>query len=121
MNVPSNRVGAMLGVDGDAKVVEFLGYGVCEGEKPVARDAGGLASLKWAAYNDSKITAHLTQEEKEAILLNPMIRLDNGDIVYGCECWWGPEEGIRDQLKRLESEGFELREVRISDFRRDGA
>lgn len=29
---------------------------------------------------------------------NPRIKLDNGQIVWGAECWWGPEEvfaGIR--------------------------
>lgn len=25
---------------------------------------------------------------------NPTIKLDNGNLVYGCECWWGPEEKI---------------------------
>ena len=24
---------------------------------------------------------------------NPCIKLDNGDIVWGCECWWGPVNG----------------------------
>ena len=23
---------------------------------------------------------------------NPKIRLDNGSIVWGCECWWAGEE-----------------------------
>lgn len=22
---------------------------------------------------------------------NPKILLDNGSVVWGCECWWGPE------------------------------
>jgi hypothetical protein len=30
---------------------------------------------------------------------NPRIRLDSGQIVYGCECWWGPE----DKMKKIES------------------
>lgn len=23
---------------------------------------------------------------------NPKIQLDNGSVVYGYQCWWGPEE-----------------------------
>jgi hypothetical protein len=26
---------------------------------------------------------------------NPRIRLDNGKYVYGCECWWGPEDKMK--------------------------
>lgn len=25
---------------------------------------------------------------------NPKIILDDGNVVYGCECWWGPEEKL---------------------------
>ncbi len=28
---------------------------------------------------------------------NPTIKLDNGEMVYGCECWWGPEDEIKKQ------------------------
>lgn len=28
----------------------------------------------------------------EHVARNPKIVLDNGDVVWGCECWWGPEE-----------------------------
>lgn len=27
---------------------------------------------------------------------NPKVQLDDGGVVWGCECWWGPE----DQIKR---------------------
>lgn len=26
---------------------------------------------------------------------NPKIILDNGKVVWGCECWWGSEEEIK--------------------------
>lgn len=26
---------------------------------------------------------------------NPRIKLDNGEYVWGCMCWWGPEEQIK--------------------------
>ena len=28
---------------------------------------------------------------------NPKIELDNGKVVFGCECWWGPEEHLREK------------------------
>jgi hypothetical protein len=28
---------------------------------------------------------------------NPQITLDNGKLVFGCECWWGSEEEIKKQ------------------------
>ena len=33
---------------------------------------------------------------------NPRITLDSGDIVWGMECWWGPEEKMK--AKFLEDE-----------------
>ena len=24
---------------------------------------------------------------------NPKIRLDSGEVIYGCQCWWVPVEG----------------------------
>jgi hypothetical protein len=29
---------------------------------------------------------------------NPKIQLDDGNIVWGCECWWGPEEDVRKSI-----------------------
>ena len=29
---------------------------------------------------------------------NPKIRLDSGDIVWGCECWWGGEESVKRDI-----------------------
>lgn len=26
---------------------------------------------------------------------NPRIDLDNGDTVWGCECWWGPIDRLK--------------------------
>jgi hypothetical protein len=45
---------------------------------------------------------------------NPRIRLDDGQIVYGCECWWGPE----DQMRRMIADGnLEVVEVSIAQDR----
>ena len=26
--------------------------------------------------------------------VNPRIDLDNGGVVWGCQCWWGPEDEV---------------------------
>ena len=43
---------------------------------------------------------------------NPKIQLDNGHIVWGCECWWGPEE----EFKKF-AEGKEIIVVEPEDDR----
>lgn len=29
---------------------------------------------------------------------NPKIELDNGQVVWGCECWWGAESRVRKMI-----------------------
>lgn len=29
---------------------------------------------------------------------NPKIVLDDGKVVWGCQCWWGPEEKVRGMV-----------------------
>lgn len=68
------RIGAVMSVsDGTAK---FLGYGVYKGNEIPPDNIGG--------FN----------------LGNPVpkLELDNGKVVYGCECWWGKEERIKEAL-----------------------
>jgi hypothetical protein len=82
------RVGAICGnKDG---VIEVFGYGVYEGDHVPPEEAGGF----------------------NLGIPNPRIKLDNGDTVYGCECWWGPEEEIKKKLV-----GHQTRIVRIDDKR----
>jgi len=89
------RVGAILGADED--VVRFLGYGVYEGlESPPP----GIA-LMGIDLNEIGHT-------------NPKIQLDNGKVVWGCECWWGPEETVKQKLTRY----AKVVEVDIDEIRR---
>ena len=69
------RVGAIFSAKDS--VVQFLGYGEYVGDKIPPANIGGF----------------------NLGLPNPKIRLDNGEIVWGCECWWGPEEKIRKSLE----------------------
>ncbi len=93
-----DRVGAILGSKGDD--VQFLGYGTYEGrEVPPKTGKNSLTCIL-----------------NEAGMENPKIKLDNGDIVWGCECWWGTEDAAKEIL-----EGRNIKDVRISDFRGESA
>ena len=65
-----DRVGAMMSAN--ESTVRLYGYGVYEGEQVPTR-----------GY------------PKDLGMENPKIKLDDGQIVYGFECWWGPEEKIK--------------------------
>lgn len=45
----------------------------------------------------------------------PKLRLDSGDIIWGCECLWGDVEYIDDELK-----GKEMILVTVEDTRKIG-
>ena len=98
MSKPGERVGAILSAND--KVLRLLGYGVYEGDHVHEDEAAGIATV-------------LRSEQAK----NPRIKLDNGDVVWGCECWWAPEARIKDQVAGYEENGWEIREVAIADAR----
>lgn len=77
-----DRVGALMSMDADE--AHLLGYGVYQGDQPCP------------VLNGRK---------------NPCILLDNGDMVWGCQCWWGSEQGIKDAI-----DGKKIKAVRMSDY-----
>lgn len=62
-------------------VVHFFGFGNYVGDEVPDSDAGGLASM--------------VRQQGAA---NPKIILDNGEVVWGCECWWGPEKEFESKF-----------------------
>lgn len=68
MSEIGSRVGAIR--DANKDVVNFFGYGVYDG----------------------------SVEHPDMGFPNPRITLDDGDVVWGCECWWGPEDKIKDTI-----------------------
>jgi hypothetical protein len=66
------RVLALMDASGDTARV--FGYGTYMGDE-VPIGAAGCFGPEMAAAN----------------MTNPKIMLDNGKVVWGCECWWGPE------------------------------
>jgi len=95
MNKVGDRVGAILGrtEEGETK---FLGYGVYEGEGVPIEAVGPIAE----ALVETKST-------------NPMIRLDSGSVVYGCECWWGPEDEVKRNLENIKVKKVDIDDVRL--------
>ena len=75
-----SRIGAIFGAN--SKRVEFLGYGTYEGDFMPMEAVGTIAEV--------------LVEQKTG---NPRLRLDSGKVVYGCECWWGEEDEIKERLK----------------------
>jgi len=48
---------------------------------------------------------------KKLQIPNPTIQLDNGELVYGCECWWSSESNMKNKLKDCE-----IKTITIQDF-----
>lgn len=89
-----DRIGALIGTNDD-KVVKWLGYGTYQGEHVPPEDVGG--------YNLG--------------LPNPKLVLDNGDVVWGCEVWWGSEKGMKEKLEIYRAEGYDIQTVSIIEER----
>ncbi len=81
-----DRVGAISHSEGD--VVYMYGYGTYQGDhapgEVEAPDPGG-----W-----------MGEKLKQLGHKNPLIKLDDGNYVWGCECWWGAEDKIKSQVAK---------------------
>lgn len=75
-----DRVGAILNQDDDG-TINFLGFGAYVGDEVPLSAAGDMAEIS-----------------REIGTPNPKIVLDNGKIVWGCECWWGSEKRVAETL-----------------------
>jgi len=65
----------------EAGRVYLYGFGTYEGDEAPDKEAQGVKGL--SALCGGK---------------NPKILLDNGKVVWGCECWWGPEEKFYEKF-----------------------
>jgi hypothetical protein len=52
---------------------------------------------------------------------NPLIELDDGKHVWGCECWWGPEDKIKAVVAEAESKGAAIVPIDIDAARKEWA
>lgn len=85
---PGSRVGALLSVQQSANTAELFGYGVYDGH----RDPPAHAP-EWLGKN-------------------PHITLDNGKEVWGFECWWGPEDEVKQCLEGMTVTNVDIEAVR---------
>lgn len=87
-----DRVMAILSVK--EGVVHVLGEGKYLGNQIPDEKATGLAVLR------------------ESGVKNPAILLDNGQTVYGAECWWGPVDKVKAKF-----DGMEFQVVPLEHYR----
>lgn len=93
---PGERAGAICSMN-DGNLVLF-GYGTYKGDLiPEGDNLQGMPALL-----------------KENKVPNPRIDLDSGETVYGCECWWGPE----DKVKVYEKAAKTVLTLKVSQYRK---
>jgi hypothetical protein len=99
MSAVGERVGAILSADADE--VRLLGYGVYEGDFEAP---SGPFGVTWEHF-DELARESLGQDEFDRMQAsggvrprNPRIRLDDGSVVWGQECWWGPEDRVHQEI-----------------------
>jgi len=91
------RVGAIL--SGDNTEVHLLGFGVYDGEhEPPFGPFGSSKEEHDALVAEMKADGNLPADY---VWKNPRITLDDGRIVWGAQCWWGPEDAVRRRIEGL--------------------
>lgn len=108
-----DRVGCISNTEG--KTAFIFGYGKYVGRR-LPRTAGGVMAQSIVEVVDEYIAEYkkkqpnpLSEQELKQledyvtqVYGNPCLELDNGKLVFGCECWWGPEEQVKAQLAMFE-------------------
>jgi len=89
---PGDRVYAIRNIANG--VCHFFGFGVYDGDFERDQGVGGFNPPALRGFP------------------NPRITLDNGKIVWGCECWWGPESEFERGTK-----GMRIQNVDPEEFR----
>jgi hypothetical protein len=91
-DIVGTRVGATQSKDDDEW--KFFGFGVYEGDFPLPG----------------------SEEIIPGGMPNPRIKLDNGEVVWGAECWWGSEENTKAEMARYKGK---ITNVSIESVRRE--
>jgi len=112
------RIGAILSGDHETRTIYFLGYGVYDGDRDPLDPAnaplpvGGVAEI----YPDLEKIARENGIEYHPHL-NPRLKLDNGEVAWGCECWWGDEDAVKAQLEKYKAAGYTIVETSMAKSR----
>lgn len=100
---PGMRVAAIL--KADKTTVYLLGYGTYDGDFERPEDMGITPDEARELLVGEDVVEDIDGEALDLVVAafnkNPRITLDSGDIVWGCECWWGPEHDLREAWERL--------------------
>jgi hypothetical protein len=94
------RVGAIAGAT--EKRVDSFGHGTFQGVEVPPQDL---------RYQNSTIGEIAPGQA------NPKIELDNGDVVWGCECWWVSAVEFDEMLEGMKREGKEIRTITVEQYR----
>ena len=90
------RVGVILGIDPVNKVIHMIGYGAYAGIEVPPPDIN-------PPLNGGRP--------------NPKLILDSGEVAWGCEVWWGPEDAVKAKVEKRVSEGFIVNETTMAAAR----
>ena len=69
------------------------------------------------AYEGKEAVGWIAEAGRELGHTNPRIRLDDGKVVYGCECWWATEAKVRAMVAEHEARGVPIVAVDIDAAR----
>lgn len=113
MSKPGDRVFAVR--DSNEEEVNIYGFGVYDGdfERPNSdeivqeyidyyrkRDREDVILMRPKSWTATVSDDRLRELIKGSPLItNPRITLDNGETIWGMECWWGPEDKWESFLK----------------------
>ena len=86
----------------DEAHIELYGYGTYKGEETPPKDLVEAGAL----------FKHLGDKP------NPKILLDNGKVIWGCECWFGYEDEVRRGIEVVKARGKRIVEVDIEEIRK---
>lgn len=102
-----DRVAAVISCKG--KSVYWLGEGVYEGNfiapgthlltieeaREFAKEGGN------GDISDEDLKKHVDGFNESPMVKNPRIKLDNGSVAWGRECWWGDIAGCKKQYEGM--------------------
>ncbi len=95
------RVGAISHLSERTKTLYIYGFGEYIGDE--------------IPYEAVGFFADVAKQQKHKV---PKIMLDNGKIIYGCECWWGDDVEVKKIVNELKEKGYKIVYVDI-DRERD--
>jgi hypothetical protein len=109
---PGERVYAILHADG--KQVHLLGFGHYVGDEVPTEPTGFFRAIfgasTWAEVD--KACGYAVPRPS-----NPKIVLDDGTIIWGAECWWGPESDYAAMLGTRTEVKATIEDARASEER----